>query len=120
MRLCREWLWRASLQNSAGALTTLDTKSVLKNELLANIQMLDQQDAYRGLQPGQSFGLGGPNLGCLLCALFAGPAVQSTPKLSLAAFAATTPTLRVGSTPSQGTTGPVTLIAVNEMKQILL
>jgi hypothetical protein len=114
MRMCREWLWRASLLHSAGALPILENKSVLQNELFAQCQMLEHSPMLR---PGQGMSLGGPNVGCLLVALHQPLSEQG---YMLPAFASEAPTLRVGDRPCQGTTGAVAIIAMDSLKKVVI
>jgi hypothetical protein len=113
IRMCREWLWRASLLHSAGALLVLGNKSVIQNELIAQCQMLE----HSPVSPGQGMSLGGPNIGCLLVALHQPLSEQG---YMLPAFASEAPTLRVGGRPCQGTTGPVAIIAMDSLKNVVI
>jgi hypothetical protein len=63
-RRCNQWLWRACLQHSIGAIELIDDKSVIPLEIGSNTGMMD--GALRMLQPGQGMNLGGPNLASLL------------------------------------------------------
>ena len=65
-RRCNQWLWRACLHNSGGAIELLDGRALLPIEINANGQSLEQ--AMSMLRPGQSMSLGGPNLAALLMA----------------------------------------------------
>jgi hypothetical protein len=114
MRMCREWLWHASLLHSTGALTVLESKSVLQNELIAQCQILEQAPAQ--LRPGQSMALGGPNVGCLLVVLYQ---PLSEKRFMLPAFASDVPTLRVGDRPRQGTTGALAIMATDRLKEVV-
>jgi len=61
-----QWLWRSCLHNSTGAISLLTSRALLPLEVRAFSQMFDQ--ARYQLQPGATFGSGGPNLGSLLLA----------------------------------------------------
>jgi hypothetical protein len=100
MRMCRDWLWRASLHHSAGALPILDSKYVVPLEIMGSCQMLEQVPAH--IQPGACLNLCGPTIGGLLVALYQ---PLSAHNYMLPAFASETPTLYVGTRPRQGTTG---------------
>lgn len=65
-RRSKQWLWRACLQNSAGAIELFTDRALIPLEINANGQMLDQ--ALHHLKPGQGLCLGGPNLAALLVA----------------------------------------------------
>jgi hypothetical protein len=113
LRMCREWLWRASLLHSAGALRILENKSVMQNELFAQCQMLE----HSPIRPGQCMSLGGPNVGCLLVALHLPLSEQG---YMLPAFASEAPTLCVGGRPCKGTTGSVPIIAMDSLKKVVV
>jgi hypothetical protein len=63
-RRCNQWLWRACLQHSVGAIELLDNKAVIPLEIGGYTQSLDDVMDYA--QPGQSVQIGGPNLASLL------------------------------------------------------
>jgi hypothetical protein len=113
-RMCREWMWRASLLHSTGALPKLESMSLLPLELNAQCQMLESTLAR--YPPGQPVLMAGPNIGCLLAALYQPLSEQ---RYMLPAFASGAPTLRVGGRPCQGTTGAVAIFAADTLKKVV-
>ena len=64
MRTSQEWLWRAALIQSAGAIQLLNTKCVMVNEHMVTMQMLE--NVAQQLPPGQPLSPVGPNLAALV------------------------------------------------------
>ena len=113
LREAREWIWRAVLQQSAGASSMLDTKSVLINEHMAHATNFEA--AREHLVPGQTISMCGPNLCSLFMALRnAFPADGTFP-----AFAGSVPTCTAGNRACEGTTGPVNIVGTDAFRETM-
>ena len=115
-RRCNQWLWRSCLHNSCGAIDLLNSRALLPLEINATSQMVDQTSHM--LQPGQSSGLGGPNLGSLLLAFHQ---TVEKEKYSLPPFAGTWASATVNNTPvSRCDDKPrIPLIASEAVKEVM-
>jgi MYND finger len=124
---CREWLWHATLLDSAGAREMMDGRFILPIEYGAQSGILEQ--ISQEVSPGQPIQLSGPNLASLM--LVMNKELEAM-EYRVPAFAGPIPTLTAGNPPRRGTdfasinttttttTAPafVQLIGINELQQV--
>ncbi|KAL7532298.1 hypothetical protein ACHAXR_004548 [Thalassiosira sp. AJA248-18] len=90
-----QWIWRACLNHTDGAIEMMDAHALLRKELNANIMQIDGM--MQRIPPGtRSIGVLGPNIGSLLLAFYD---VVENENFSLPPFAGTWATATVNNTP---------------------